>query len=80
LVEKWGEERVLSGEYPGNARRRASRLTVAPLEPVTTAVIEARRTVKAADPTAIRPALARLAAANLDGLQQSRAPRVLRHA
>jgi hypothetical protein len=46
-------------------------VTVEPLEPVTTAVIEARRTVKAADPTAIRPALAQLAAANLDGLQRA---------
>ena len=72
-MEKWGEERVLSGEYPGNARRRASRLTVAPLEPETPQVtsVEANGDGSWADPAAIRPALAQLAAANLDGLQRA---------
>jgi hypothetical protein len=72
-VEKWGEERVLSGEYPGNARRRASRLTVAPLEPETPQVtsVEANGDGSWADPAATRPALAQLAAANLDGLQRA---------
>jgi hypothetical protein len=29
LAEKWGEERVLSGDYPGNAaRKRRAALTV----------------------------------------------------
>jgi len=62
---------VLSGEYPGNGRKRASRLTVVPLEPETPATVDQQRSGKVADPTAIRPALAQLAAANLDGLQRA---------
>jgi hypothetical protein len=70
-VEKWGEERVMVGDYPGNARKRASALTVEPLEPERTTTVETNGTLKTADPTAIRPALAQLAAANLDALQRA---------
>jgi hypothetical protein len=72
-VEKWGEERVLSGDYPGNARRRASTLTVVPLEPESRPIpsVEANGVESGADPATIRPALAQLAAANLDGLQRA---------
>jgi hypothetical protein len=72
LAEKWGEELVLAGDYPGNGRKRALRLTVEEsLEPETTTMIVANGAGKPADPTAIRPALAQLAAANLDGLQRA---------
>jgi hypothetical protein len=48
-------------------------LTVEPLESetATIALSDANGSGKTADPTAIRPALARLAAANLDGLQRA---------
>jgi hypothetical protein len=63
---------VLAGDYPGNGRKRALRLTVEEsLEPETTTMIVANEAGKPADPTAIRPALAQLAAANLDGLQRA---------
>jgi hypothetical protein len=72
-VEEWGEGRVMSGDYPGNARRRDSLLKVVPVEFENTSVAstETNGTKKTADPTAIRPALAQLAAENLDGLQQA---------
>jgi hypothetical protein len=72
LAEQWGEEVVLSGDYPGNARRRTAGLTVEPLEPETPSTTGGKDgSGKAADPAAIRPALAQLAAANLDGLQRA---------
>jgi hypothetical protein len=51
---------VLAGEYPGNASKRRSVLTVEPpeSEQPTLAVVEANGSGKTADPTAIRPALA----------------------
>jgi hypothetical protein len=63
----------MAGDYPGNARKRGAVLRVEPPESemATIAVSEANGSVKTADPTAIRPALAQLAAANLDGLQRA---------
>jgi hypothetical protein len=71
LVEKWGVERVLSGDYPGNARRRASTLRVLESETPPVASVEANGRGREPDRAAIRPALAQLAAANLDGLQRA---------
>jgi hypothetical protein len=73
LAKKWGEERVLSGDYPGNARKRESVLRALPLEPETTTVssVDTTGSEKTADPTSIRPALAQIAAENLDGLQRA---------
>jgi hypothetical protein len=73
LVTRWGEERVMSGDYPGNARKRDSVLTMVPLEPETTMVtsMDANGSEKTADPTSVRPALAQLAAENLDELQRA---------
>lgn len=72
-MERWGEERVMSGDYPGNARRRDSLLMVVPPEPEVTIPppVSIKGGDKTADPTAIRPALAQLAAENLDGLQRA---------
>jgi hypothetical protein len=71
-VEKWGEERVMTGDYPGDARRHNSALTVEPLQSddATMELVEQNQAASA-DPAAIRPALARLAAANLDGLERA---------
>jgi hypothetical protein len=73
LVKKWGEGRVMSGDYPGNARKRDSVLTVVPLEPENTTMRSVRMNggETTADPTSIRPALAQVAAENLDGLQRA---------
>jgi hypothetical protein len=70
LVEKWGEERVLRGDYPGNARKRDSVMEADPPEPVAPVVIETNGD-SVADPGSIRPALAQLAAANLNELQRT---------
>jgi hypothetical protein len=70
LAEKWGEARVLSGDYPGNVPKARPLLSVDPPEPAT--FIEANgNEATIADPCAIRPALAQLAAANLSELQRS---------
>ena len=63
----------MSGDYPGNARKRASVLAVVPLEPENTTVtsVETNGSETTADPTSIRPALAQRAAENLDGLQRA---------
>jgi hypothetical protein len=63
----------MSGDYPGNARRRDSLLMVVPPEPEVTIPppVSIKGGDKTADPTAIRPALAQLAAENLDGLQRA---------
>jgi hypothetical protein len=60
----------MSGDYPGNARKRESLLTVVPLEPENMTV-ETNGSEKTADPTSIGPALAQLAAENLHGLQRA---------
>jgi hypothetical protein len=63
----------MSGDYPGNTRKRQVALTVERLEPETTtlALVEANENGGEADPSAIRPALAQLAASNLDALQRA---------
>jgi len=72
LVKKWGEERVMSGDYPGNARKRDSVLTVVPPDPTNRTMTSVNNgSEKAADPSSIRPALAQIAAENLDGLQRA---------
>jgi len=71
LAEKWGEERVMKGEYPGNATRKArTALTVVSTEP-NPAFGRANGPSLTADPGSIRPALAQLAASNLDALQRA---------
>jgi hypothetical protein len=73
LAEKWGEERVLSGDYPGNVPRKRRAMTVERLEPeaITPSLADANGDGSAADPAGIRPALAQLAASNLDALQRA---------
>jgi hypothetical protein len=73
LAERWGEERVLSGDYPGNVPRKRRMMTVEQLEPdgITASLMDANGDGAAADPSAIRPALAQLAASNLDALQRA---------
>jgi hypothetical protein len=63
----------MSGDYPGNTRKRQVALTVERLEPETTtlALVEANENGGEADPSAIRPALAQLAANNLDALHRA---------
>ena len=62
----------MRGDYPGNARKRRATMTVEPLdaEIVVSELVETNGD-GAADPGAIRPALAQLAASNLDALQRS---------
>jgi hypothetical protein len=33
LAERWGEECVLSGDYPGNAPKNGGAMAIEPLEP-----------------------------------------------
>jgi hypothetical protein len=63
----------MSGDYPGSARKRRAAFTVEPPEPeiVAAARVETNGYETAADPGSIRPALARLAASNLDALQRA---------
>jgi hypothetical protein len=63
----------MAGDYPGNARKRDVALTLVPLEfeNTTLASAETNSADKTADPASIRPALAQLAAENLDGLQRA---------
>jgi hypothetical protein len=64
---------VLSGDYPGNAPKKPRTMTVEQLEPeeVTPSPVEANGDGSAANPAEIRPALAQLAASNLDALQRA---------
>jgi hypothetical protein len=73
LAEKWGEERVLSGDYPGNAPRKRRAVSVERLEPerITPSLMEASRNGPLRTPAGIRPALAQLVASNLDALQRA---------
>jgi hypothetical protein len=61
---------VLSGDYPGNGRKREAVIEADSAEPLSPVVVETNRD-GAADPGSIRPALAQLAAANLDELQRT---------
>jgi hypothetical protein len=63
----------MSGDYPGNAPKRRVAMTVERSEPeiVASVIVEPDGDGAAADPAGIRPALARLAASNLDALQQA---------
>jgi hypothetical protein len=71
LAGKWGEERVLSGDYPGNARKKRA-VMKAEHEPQTgLALVEVNASDDDGDPAGIRPSLARLAAANLSELQRA---------
>jgi hypothetical protein len=73
LVERWGEERVMAGDFPDSARKRASQVTVETLarRPTKTMFVEPSGSGKTPEPAAIRPAPAQLAAENLDGLQRA---------
>jgi hypothetical protein len=58
----------MSGDYPGNARKRDAVLSADPPDPVFSVAVEANGS---ADPSSIRPALAQLTAANLSELQRT---------
>jgi hypothetical protein len=63
LVAEFGEERVMAGDYPGNARKRDSVLEAPQQEEAPTLTVEANGN-GAADPAAIRPALGRVGGGN----------------
>jgi hypothetical protein len=71
LAEKWGEERVRSGDYPGNAPRKFALLVAEPEPEVDQASVESNDGGRNSDPGLIRPALAQLAADNLNELQRT---------
>jgi hypothetical protein len=71
LAEKWGEERVMSGDYPGDAPRKLSAMVVESEPTAELVLVNADGDGGAGVPAAIRPALARLAADNLSELQRT---------
>jgi hypothetical protein len=71
LAEKWGEEQVMSGDYPGNAPRKLPAIVVESEPTAEPAHVNADGNGGGGDPAAIRPALAQLAADNLSELQRT---------